>query len=505
MQDNVSASRDIYELIFDTGTEGLIVAGRDGKVRIANERACEIFGYSHEELIELNVDDLLPKHMRAKHTAHREGYAKSPHKRPMGKGYDLIGVKKDGSSVPIEISLNYHGEGEELVVMALIMDVTERKEQEAQIKMLNKNLENRVEKRTRELKESQQLHKSIARNFPNGTINVFDKDLKYILAEGQEMYKLGITGEKLVGKSYINQLPEELRETMEKRLNAVLSGEDQSFEIKHGEEHYLINAVGLLDDSGIINRVLMVEQNISTQKHAEDKVKLALDKERQLNELKSRFVSMASHEFRTPLSTVLSSLALIEKYDEAGVSDKKPKHYQRIRGSVRHLTSILNDFLSLEKVETGKVSINYSEVSMVQLISELSDQLQETAKSGQKIEVSQSGEDVITIDQNVLRVIVTNLLSNAIKYSGPNQRIWLRCDVESDVVKIEVEDEGIGIPEEDQKNMFERFFRAKNALNLEGTGLGLNIVKRYLDMLGGTIELRSTIDKGSTFFITIPR
>lgn len=495
----------LYELMFATAAEGMIIANRAGLIEEANSRSTELFGYSKDELISMNVDQLLPGHLAKKHAQLREGYAKEPRKRSMGQGHDLIAMRKDGTSFPIAISLNYLGDGPEMKVMALVMDVTDQKEHEAQIKILNKTLEKRVEQRTRELGESQQLYQTIARNFPNGTINVFDRDLTYIFVEGEELYRFGITSEKLVGQNYLKRLPAAAMPIIKGHLDQVLNGTNQSFEVEINDQHYLLNAVGLENETGSINRILMVEQNITTQKKAEEKVRDALDKEKHLNELKSRFVSMASHEFRTPLSTVLSSLSLIEKYDQAGLPEKKEKHFKRIRSSVRHLTSILNDFLSLEKVETGKVSVNASSFSLKQMLQELVDQHQELAKADQRLSFTYSGTEEVNTDMHMLHIITTNLVGNAIKYSGAGTEVKLMVSNNDEGISIEIQDQGIGIPEAEQRNMFGRFFRAKNALNIEGTGLGLNIVRRYLQMLGGQIRFTSEADVGTTFYVTIPK
>lgn len=495
---------DLYELLFLTASEGLIIANKEGKIELCNPRASELFGYENGELLGISVDNLLPNHLRSKHREHREGYLERPHKRPMGLGYDLIGVRKDGSSFPLEISLNHIQDDGEIKVMALIMDVTKRKEQEAQIMMLNKNLERRVAQRTKELNESQQLYRLIARNFPNGTINVFDKELNYVFAEGAEMYRYGITSEKLVGKNYLERLPEDLRPMMEDKLKAVFNGESLKFELNYKGQYYLINTTGLANDQGSIDRVLLVEQNITERKKAEVATEEALEKEKQLNELKSRFVSMASHEFRTPLSTVLSSLALIEKYDETGAEEKKEKHYKRIRTSVRHLTNILNDFLSLEKVETGKVYLSAEEVNVKAALEDIVDQHNQITKTGQQINLYFEGDVNMYTDHNMLQIICSNLLSNAIKYSGEGKDIEVSAACDSNSLVISVKDRGIGIPLEEQQNMFSRFFRAKNAVNIEGTGLGLNIVNRYLQILGGDISFTSQPEIGTTFTVNIP-
>ncbi|MEQ9186094.1 MAG: PAS domain S-box protein [Cryomorphaceae bacterium] len=498
-------SQRMYELLFNTAAEGLLVANRSGMIQLANPSACEMFGYAEEEMTQMNVDALLPKHLRTKHKAHRLGYVKNPHERPMGQGYDLIGVRKDESSFPLEISLNHFKDHlGQTYVMALITDVTTRKEQEAEIRLLNEHLEKRVNQRTKELSESQLLYRLIARNFPEGTINVFDRNFKYIFAEGQEMYRYGITSEKLVDKNYLDRLPPDVKTVMKSRLMKVLAGQNQKFEINSGDRYYIVNAVGLSNDKGEVDRILLVEQNISDRKLSEERTKEALEKERQLNELKSRFVSMASHEFRTPLSTVLSSLSLLEKYDQAGLDEKKPKHFKRIRSSVRHLTNLLNDFLSLEKVEAGKVYISHDKINIKELFQELVEQNSQMAKNGQEIVFTFEGHEEGVIDQNMLQIMCSNLLSNAIKYSQENKQIDLSATVTDQFIRFSVADRGIGIPLDEQKNMFGRFFRARNAVNIEGTGLGLNIVSKYLQLLNGTIKFESEPEKGTTFYITIP-
>lgn len=499
-----SNREQLYEMLFQRASEGLVIAGPSGQIELANPRAAEMFGYTQDEIQEINIDDLLPGHLRHKHAQHRSSFASQPRSRPMGIGFDLIGVRKDGSSFPLEISLNHFEDDGELKVMALIMDVTKRKEQEAQISILNKTLEKRVAQRTKELNDSQRLYKLISRNFPDGTINVLDRDLNYIFAEGAEMYRHGITSERLMGKNYVQRLPKPLRPMMEEKLLGVLSGQSEKFEVKNNNQFYTVNAVGLSNEAGGIDRILLVEQNITERKLAEERTKEALEKERQLNELKSRFVSMASHEFRTPLSTVLSSLSLIEKYDQSETPEKKDKHYKRIRSSVRHLTNLLNDFLSIEKVEAGKVNVCLERTDVKSLLADMVDQHNQITKTGQNVHFSYRGNDHFHTDANMLNIICSNLLSNAIKYSNEGKTIDLKAETKESQLTISVKDHGIGIPKDEQDNLFDRFFRARNATNIEGTGLGLSIVSRYVQLLGGTITFESTTYEGSTFCVTLP-
>lgn len=230
-----------------------------------------------------------------------------------------------------------------------------------------------------------------------------------------------------------------------------------------------------------------------------------LEKEKELNELKSRFVSMASHEFRTPLGGILTSANLITKYPQQEDQPKREKHISNIKKSVRQLTNILNDFLSLDKLEQGKISSNPSRFSFTEFIDESVEELREMTDKGHKVVIQHRVPEIrITQDQEMIRNIVINLVSNAFKYSPEGTTVFVRTDLQGETVILEVEDQGLGIPVADQKHLFERFFRAKNVTNLQGTGLGLNIVKRYLDLMNGSINFRSQENAGTTFSITLP-
>jgi PAS domain S-box-containing protein len=280
--------------------------------------------------------------------------------------------------------------------------------------------------------------------------------------------------------------------------------------LKQGEEQLIVYAAELerkveARTEDLNTSIKNLESEIRERKRAEDEARKAFEKERELNELKSRFVSIASHEFRTPLSTILSSISLVEQYNQKGEVDKINKHTQRVKSSVNHLTSILNDFLSLGKLEEGKVDVKIESIDLEDLCNDIKEELKVQMKPEQEIIVkcASPGKSALT-DPRILRNILFNLLSNAIKYSQPGKRIYLAIQQSKADFQINITDEGIGIPEEDKKHLFDRFFRASNATNIPGTGLGLNIVKRYVDLLGGTISFNSEFNKGTTFLIKIP-
>lgn len=248
-----------------------------------------------------------------------------------------------------------------------------------------------------------------------------------------------------------------------------------------------------------------LEKEVAERKKAEEEVLKALAKERELNEMKSKFVSIASHEFRTPLSTILSSISLIDQYRQIGQLEKIDKHIARARASANHMTSILNDFLSVGKLEEGKVEIIREQVNVNELFNDIAEEIKLILKPGQRIEMGErSAITSIYTDTRMLRNVLFNLLSNASKYSEEGKSIRLSCTSTPEGLHVSIQDQGIGIPDEDQRHLFERFFRASNAINIQGTGLGLNIVKRYLDLLNGSISFTSEYGKGSTFTIRLP-
>ena len=280
--------------------------------------------------------------------------------------------------------------------------------------------------------------------------------------------------------------------------------------LKRSEEQLLVYASELEKKvksrtEDLNSTINALEKEVTVRKRAEEEAHKALGRERELNDLKSKFVSIASHEFRTPLSTVLSSASLIDQYNDRGEKDKVSKHVHRIKSSVNNLTSILNDFLSLGKLEEGKIDVVKEPVGIVEFIKEVHEEITSTLKPGQQLTIScDENVDVVRTDVRILRNILFNLISNASKYSDPGKPINISVKRQRKDVSFVIRDEGIGIPLEDQKHMFDRFFRASNAGNVQGTGLGLNIVKRYVDLLGGNISFTSEFGKGSVFTVWIP-
>lgn len=257
-------------------------------------------------------------------------------------------------------------------------------------------------------------------------------------------------------------------------------------------------------EAKVEERTVILKEALQRLEQSQEELSEALDKEKQLSEIKSRFVSMASHEFRTPLSTVLSSASLLSRYTTTEEQDKRQRHIEKIKGSVKHLNDLLDDFLSLGKLDEGKVGAEFAVVNLYDLLNDTIEEMKGLAKKSQNICYEHLGTEMIESDGKLIKNVLINLISNAIKFSDEGKTIHVNSIVKDDVAVISVRDEGIGISREDQAHLFSSFFRGKNALNIQGTGLGLHIVKRYLQLLEGDVNLKSEIGKGTIITFTIP-
>jgi PAS domain S-box-containing protein len=258
----------------------------------------------------------------------------------------------------------------------------------------------------------------------------------------------------------------------------------------------------------IDGRTKMLREALVELEKSKEELNEAYENEKELSELKSRFVTMASHEFRTPLSTILSSAFLLEKYTQQQPDEKINKHILRIRAAVGGMKNILEDFLSLGKLEEGQVKVHMEKSgaeTVIDIITNVIQEMEGMLKTGQHILLDNSIDKDVLVDKQLLKNILINLLSNAIKFTQEHSIINISCNLSDEYLIIAVRDNGIGISQEDQAHLLERFFRAKNAANIQGTGLGLHIVGKYLELMQGRIEIKSKLEEGSVFTIYIPQ
>ncbi len=354
-------------------------------------------------------------------------------------------------------------------------------------------------------KASEFLFATIARNFPKGAIAVVNSQYQIVYLDGGELSNFGIEGSQFkdIAIDQVDLLTDSEKQAIKRSVNRTLKGDHLSFEVKYNSHDYTVNTIPLGDDDE--RQALFVYNNITIQKKVESEILKALHREQELNELKSRFISMASHEFRTPLSAILSSAILIGKQNEPGKELKRVKYIDQIKTNVKNLVVILNDFLSLSKLEEGKVRAKKEDFDLKQIAEAVVENINPSVKKGQKITIKCDEAPIpVYLDPKLTSHILTNLLSNAIKYSDEHKQIDLVLKKLKQKVVLKVVDQGIGIPVAEQANLFQRFFRADNSTNIQGTGLGLHIVKQYTELMGGKVDFESVLDKGSTFTVVLP-
>ncbi len=532
-----------FQALFNFASIGILVTNSKGEIQMVNRFIESQFGYTEEELLERKVEALIPARFSKKHVHHRESFNSDPHSRPMGLGMELWGQKKNGVEFPVEVSLGHFEIEGERFALAFISDITQRKETEKAVVELNTHLEEKVKEGTQSLaltvaqlsaqiKETERKDKELERvnTFLNniwnhagaiilvcdkaGIIQFFnpaaEKSLGYTSAEIVNVHTPVIfhSAEELAAKA------EEFSACLDKKVNPDFSVLEASAELNRAgdrEWYYVkkdkslfyvsLNITPLRGAHHEVTSYLMIAIDISEKKKAEVELLAALEKEKELNELKSRFVSMASHEFRTPLSAVLSSAYLLSKYTKGEEQTQRDKHIQRIVSSVASLTEILNDFLSVGKIEEGNIHANYTEYNIEKQMGDIVLEMNHLLKNGQTISYIHSGDAIVTLDASMMRHIVTNLLSNAIKFSPEESVVDLVTENNKKEFKLVVRDRGIGIPKEDVPSLAKRFFRSSNVTNIQGTGLGLHIVNKYAELMNGKLTCNSVLGKGTEFTI----
>ncbi len=521
--------------------DGIVVIDRQGTILTVNPAMCELFGFGTEEMEGQNVRMLMPEPYHSQHDNYISNYHRTGERHVIGGGREVVAKRKDGSLFPIFLNVNEMELNGQKVFAGVIHDISGRKLAETAYRESDNKLKailqtavegmiimdqrgrielmNPASLRLFGYNEGELHGKNVKVLMPEPDHSNHDRYLKDYLETGRR--KIIGVGREVVGRRKDGSLfpfslsvsEVELRDRtmyvgMIHDLTAVKEAQSRLVEANAGLEQKVEERTGELER---INTDLMLanerlEEEIAKRKEAEENAMAALAKEKQLNEMKSRFVSMASHEFRTPLSGILTSVSLLGRYSAPEHAEKREKHIATIKTSVRNLTSILNDFLSLDKLESGKVDVNVQDFPMRPLMEEFRAEMLNFAKPGQSIDFEDDGNvDILRADRHLLKNILINLVSNALKYSSEGQEVKVKLGRKADDLVIAIIDKGMGIPEKDQIHMFERLFRASNVTNIQGTGLGLNIVKKYIDLHNGSIAFESDEGKGTTFTVTIPQ
>jgi PAS domain S-box-containing protein len=513
-QQRLEEVRDQYANLFDFAPVGYILVNEKGVVTNINLTGCNLIG----------IDRIKIK---------GKPFSMFVHIKDSNKLYlKLKEAFTTGTLVPFDLKIKRQNNA--LVTVLIHGTVTEDKKSGESICHIS--LQDVTELRKAEILQRQyddlQREKQQIQQYLDLAPVVFllidtDQQVQLINQKGCEL--LGYKREEIEGKSWFKNFVRPLNVNggdytyynFENRKLLWAPSFECTVVCKNGEDKLMSwSNTTLFDSSGQIIGTLSAGEDITVRKKLEVdrqeytdeleeivkertlRLSEALKTEKQINEMKSAFISIASHELRTPLTIVLSSTILIEKYLKAGLYFNQQKHIDRIKESVVHFTTILDDFLSLDKLERGIIIANKDHFNLKSLIEKSVSEMDPMLKSNQEILCCYRGETDIILDRKIMHNVLTNLLSNAIKYS--DEDIELVSIVNNDLVTISIKDKGIGISEDEQKYLFTRFFRAKNTDNIPGTGLGLSIVKRYMELLGGSIQFSSKPNIGSTFTVLIP-
>jgi len=511
---SMAREQELARTYLDMAGSLIIVLDRNENISLANKEAAEVLGYSEKELIGKNwfdnfISELERENLRSVFDDIVVG------KLPNVEYYENeIITRTKGTRVIRWYNRRIENRAGEITgVISSGVDITEQQKAKAALENYTSDLEKAVALKTKALGISSAKLEQASQLSKIGYWEIDFKGSESVVNFSKEYCQLfGVSVEDCVSdRNYFLQFVDEQDKdrVVELTRQAIKKGGGK-FQFKANKKtgesiHLLAEMRCIFNEKEELETVFSVVQDITEQKKSELQLQQSLDKERELGQLKSRFVSMASHEFRTPLTSILSSVSLIDMMNLKGKHENQKKYISRIESSVDNMISILNDFLSLEKLESGKVSTAKQEMNFLEFIDEIKDDISPTAKAGQSFEHLHIGEATIQADPHLMKNILINLLSNAIKYSPEKSVITISSEKSETALVISIADRGIGIPVEDQKHMFTRFFRANNATNIKGTGLGLTIVKRYLELMGGSISFVSEENEGTTFTINIPQ
>ncbi|MBI1938996.1 MAG: PAS domain S-box protein [Ignavibacteriales bacterium] len=500
LQESEARYRSMFE---STSAAMLLINPNDGMIWDANKSACEFYGYSKKELINKKITEIdltiespiLDKYILfLKKQKQSQFFFK--HKLASGEVRD------------VEVHSGVILVGGKEFLYSIIHDITERRKAEEELLKYKLYLEDLVEERTIEVQHSEERFRSLAEHTDDMIIRFNDR-MQFLYMNPVVEKNIGMSKDDLIGTAITEITNEKI--SFGRTIEA-LEKVYESKKLFRAEFEVLYNAwfdwhfLPEFDSSGNVSTVVVYGRDITERKKLEETIKESLQKEKELNELKTRFISTASHEFRTPLTAVLSSAELLERYGRRWNEDKYNEHINRIRNSVDYLTQLMNDVLTVNKAEAGKIEFSPSNIDLAVLCSSVIDEINPLLSSS-KHNLSfdyNSERKIVRLDKKLIRFILLNLLSNAVKYSPSGGNIRFTVSFENKSMIINISDEGIGIGEDDLTKLFEPFHRGNNIQNIRGTGLGLSIVKKSVELHGGKIDVQSKLNEGSIFTVHIP-
>ncbi|MGE5679253.1 MAG: PAS domain S-box protein [Bacillota bacterium] len=492
--ERLAFSEEKFSKAFNKSPDLICISTFDeGKFIEINEGFLESTGYKRNEVIGHTSDDL-NLWMNADE---RERFISSFSDSEIISNLEFSFRKKDGQIVICLVSAEIIYFSQQKCIITILRDITEKK---------------RYEQKLSEEKDQNQVEflKTLINTIPK-PIFIKAKDRKYVDCNRAFEEFFNKSKDEIIGSTAYSIFPEEIARYNEKMDSQIfLSPGSQRLEFHYlddrAKEHFIIiNKTTFIDLDGSIGGIVGIIEDISEFRHMQLEINKALEKEKTLNNLKSRFISSASHEFRTPLTVILASADLLEMFGRNWKEDKFYEHTAKIRRTVKYMIELLDDVLEISRADTGKTTFHPEEINFKSLCLEIIEHVKIRDNQKCVIQFDYTGsKDNIKADSKLLRQILMNLLVNAVKYSPGGGIIKLIAKIDDNNVKLEISDQGIGIPEENMAVLFEPFNRGENVGSIQGTGLGLSIVKKSVELHNGSIEVKSQIGTGTSFYLNIP-
>lgn len=507
----LSRSEDRFRSLYERSSLGISTSNLQGRLLEMNEQFCQLTGHTVADLVNRSLFSLIHPDDRPAALAQFKGVLTGKTQQGV---LEQRYITRTGAIVWVQITraLLKDRQGHPSGVISMVQNVDDRKRAEQ-------------EQKTTELalQASEARFRTLVQNVNVGIV-VHDAETKILLSNLKALELLGLTEDQLLGKTSYDPQWSVIREdqsvlpgsehpvsvaiaTRQPVRNQVIGVQRPSTGLS--SDRYpdqmvwlLVNADPQFNLRGEIQEVIVSFADITYRKHLENKVLQALQQERELNDMRSRLVSTMSHEFRTPLTVIQSASEILPLL--TGQRDDCQEYYQQIWTATKHMTQMLDDVLWIGKLDAGQIEVCRDSINLTEFCQESLRQF-ELAYPHYQFQFDCTGPfQMVRLDPKLLRPILNNLLSNAVKYSPPNSEVMLWLIYHADHVLIQVQDHGIGIPEADQQQLFNAFYRARNAENVQGTGLGLAIVKQCVDLQGGQISLNSQVNAGTTFTVTLP-
>lgn len=481
-------------------SDAVISTDMDFVIQSWNKAAEALYGWKANEVIGRPLKQIM--HMRSPSGESWEDLF--PRFLEVGQWQgEIIQNHRDGSERYILSSISLIREfNQPTAIVAVNRDISDYKQQQRQLEAYHDHLETMVAARTEEL-EAVNEYINIIIDSASITLYAIDHDGRFQLARGHALARFGLDIEQLEGQSIFDvfaAMPEVLAQ-----IGQALQGHIVSTVIEHEGDTFDSRYFPIHNEDGQLVSVVGVAVDVSDLMRTQQELVASLDREKALNALKTSFVSMASHELRNPLATILSSVSLLEYPITKFPIEKRIVHYKRIRDKVAYMISLLDDVLTISKTDHAGGSLSAEMVSLEALCDAIIEESQQVYEETHQIVYRKSDKlPTCLLDKALMRQVITNLLSNAVKYSPGSRRVDFWVEADDQQFSMAVRDYGIGIPPKAQEKLFQFFQRADNVGDIPGTGLGLAITARAVEMHGGEITCQSELGAGTTFTITIP-